>query len=287
MITNVVEDRLLIISDLHLGNRLFPEIHRQLGALLRYAVDHGMSVCVNGDGVDVVQMSPGRFTREIAACYRDLRPLTDAGLRVYYVVGNHDIVFEHFLADWGGFITAPFLNVCSGELRIRVAHGHLHDEMFLRHPRLYAGVTVVGRWLIGRGPRLYERCEAGLAGLVTSVRKLMRWGRHAPERDDGIPGEHPDFRLAAEAVSLRGFDAVVFGHTHRPGRVRLASGATYYNTGAWMHRPRCVVVDHGRIWFGLVSDLLLGKATFDPVTAGEHRLDAPVHAVSRRIWSHA
>jgi UDP-2,3-diacylglucosamine pyrophosphatase LpxH len=289
MITSIQEPRLLVVSDLHLGNRVFPEAHRQFGALLRFACDHGFSLCLNGDGVDIAQLSPGRLTRELVACRRYLGPLAASGLKVYYVVGNHDILFEHFLADWGGFITAPFLNVRSGDLRIRIAHGHLHDEMFLRFPRLYAAITVVGRWMISRSPALYERGEHALETGVKLVRRLTRPDSSAIRYPaGGIAGEHPSFRRAAEEVSLRGFDVVIFGHTHRAGRVELASGSTYYNTGAWLHRPRCVAIDHGRVWFGEVGDLLAGRAPLDalaPADPADATLPEP--ARSRTAWSHA
>jgi UDP-2,3-diacylglucosamine pyrophosphatase LpxH len=259
MITNVREDRLLVISDAHLGNRLFPAVHRHLGALIRFAYENRYSFCINGDGVDIMQMSLGRLTRELSECYRELRRFPRAGLKVYYVVGNHDIVFEHFLEDWGSIITVPFLNLDSGRLRIRIDHGHLHDEMFLRFPRVYTAVTVIGRWLISLSPRLYEGAELAKDTALDVAQRLSRRSS-SDAADAGIPGEHPSFRRAAEAVSLRGFDAVIFGHTHHAGQVRLRSGATYYNTGSWLHKPRCVAIDQGRVWFGLVSDLLAGRA---------------------------
>jgi UDP-2,3-diacylglucosamine pyrophosphatase LpxH len=261
MITAVREERLLVVSDIHLGNRLFPAVHRHLGALIRFAHRNRYSLCINGDGVDIMQMSLGRLTRELSACYRELRAFPDAGLKVYYVVGNHDILIEHFLEDWGSIIAVPFLNLYSGDLRIRIDHGHLHDEMFLRFPRLYTAVTVIGRWAISLSPRVYEQVEVVNEAAVSLVRRLAGGPRAAAAggSDAGIPGEHPSFREAAEEVSLRGFDAVIFGHTHHPGHVTLRSGAVYYNTGSWLRRPRCVTIDHGRIWFGLVSELLEGQ----------------------------
>jgi UDP-2,3-diacylglucosamine pyrophosphatase LpxH len=99
----------------------------------------GFSLCINGDGLDIVQMSPGTADTRAAVATAQLRRSPKPGLKVYYVVGNHDILIEHFLADWGGIVTVPFLNVRSGDLRIRIDHGHLHDEMFLRFPRALHG----------------------------------------------------------------------------------------------------------------------------------------------------
>ena len=35
-------------------------------------------------------------------------------------------------------------------------------------------------------------------------------------------------------IANRGFDVVVFGHTHRAERVDLPHGATYLNSGNWL-----------------------------------------------------
>jgi UDP-2,3-diacylglucosamine pyrophosphatase LpxH len=274
MITTVREERLVVISDVHLGNQLFPAVHRHLGELIRFAYRNRYSLCINGDGVDIMQMSLGRLTRQLSACYRELRAFPAAGLKVYYVVGNHDILIEHFLEDWGSIITVPFLNLHSGTQRIRIDHGHLHDEMFLRFPRVYTAVTVLGRWMISLSPRLYEQVEVlnealhGVALRVTGDRMAV-----GEDSGGGIPGEHASFRAAAEEISLRGFDAVIFGHTHHPGRVVLRSGAVYYNTGSWLHRPRCVAIDQGRIWFGRVSEFLTGRAwAAEPAPQAEDQL---------------
>ena len=34
-------------------------------------------------------------------------------------------------------------------------------------------------------------------------------------------------------LANRGFDAVIFGHTHRAARVELPNGAVYFNSGNW------------------------------------------------------
>ena len=60
-------------------------------------------------------------------------------------MGNHDIALEHFLTDVGRMRVVPFLSVTSGDKRIRVEHGHMYDDMFLRFPRMYYAFTLIGR----------------------------------------------------------------------------------------------------------------------------------------------
>jgi UDP-2,3-diacylglucosamine pyrophosphatase LpxH len=260
MKTSVREERMIVVSDVHLGNRLFPAASGQLSNLIDHAGASGYNLCINGDGIDIMQMSLGRLTRELADCYRALQRFPDH-LKVYYVVGNHDIVIEHFLEDWGRVVAVPFLNLTSGDLRIRVDHGHMYDELFVRFPRLYTGATVLGRWLLSFSPMVYRRLEATGERSVKIRRRLLGSlrGRQQP---DGIAtsGENLAFRERAEEISWRGFDVVTFGHTHHPGQTALRGGAVYYNTGSWLNSPYCLMVDHGRIWFGPVAHLLDGGA---------------------------
>lgn len=244
MITTVHEERLVITSDVHLGNVLFRSRRPFLEFLERVA-DEGYSICVNGDGVDLAQLSFIRFTRDLAKLAGILRQFTDNGVHVHYVVGNHDMVLEHFLHNWGGVNVVPFLNVHSGSARIRVEHGHIYDTMFVKHPRLYHAATAFGGWCLWLNPRVYHAFK-GLSdrcvGLVTGGRKGKRAGE-----DDHIVGEPASFMEAAREISARGFDAVVFGHTHLSGEVPLPDGARYFNTGSWLFRPHYVQVREGSL----------------------------------------
>lgn len=256
MNTSVHEDRLLVVSDIHMGNWLF-QARRGFVRFLRYALEQEYHLCINGDGVDIMQMSISNLTRDLSEAYTLFRQFAARGLRIYYTVGNHDIALEHFLRDWGAVTVVPFLNVTSGDLRIRVEHGHMYDEMFLRYPRIYVAVTVIGRFLLSLDPKYYFRFEilnTWLKGLGTFAKKMRGESTEVPA--DGIPGEEPSFRRAAEEISLRGFDAVVFGHTHKNGQVLLRSGATYYNTGSWLLPPMVLEISNGRIWYGSVEEFM-------------------------------
>jgi UDP-2,3-diacylglucosamine pyrophosphatase LpxH len=154
-------------------------------------------------------------------------------------------VLEHFLDDWGIVQVVPFLNVLSGDKRIRIEHGHLYDDMFVRFPRLYHLVTILGGLALRIHPAVYHAMD----GIKEWLLKLRRGARATVQGtvEEYIPGEAPSFRDAAERISYRGFDYVVFGHTHKHGDVRVGEGAVYLNTGSWLFRPQYVEIDHGQV----------------------------------------
>src|SRR3954471_7222980 len=98
MRTVATEERLLVVSDMHLGNPSSTARSR-LVTFLEYALAEGASVCINGDGFDLAQTSFPRLAGDTIPVMSALRRILDTGQRVYYVVGNHDLVLEHFLSD--------------------------------------------------------------------------------------------------------------------------------------------------------------------------------------------
>jgi len=255
VITTVRQERMLVVSDIHLGNPLY-RARRPFIDFLRFACERQYAVCINGDGVDIVQSSFHRLARDLAACNREFSRFGSRGLPIYYTVGNHDIALEQFLDDWGVVRVAPFLNVLSGDRRIRIEHGHIYDEMFVRYPRTYGTMTRLGSLALRISPRVFR----AFSGINTALIAFGEWWNSSMKGTDeasrlaeGIHGERAAFMRAAQEIAERGFDAVIFGHTHRPGQVELPSGASYYNTGLWHTDPYFAEVDHGRVTLRPVS----------------------------------
>lgn len=236
MITDIEAPRLAVISDLHLGNP-FSKAKGPSVDFLAWSLRNGYDVCINGDGFEIAQASFTRIAQDVPEVFHALKALTSKGRNVYYVVGNHDIALEHFLNDWGGFKVAPFLNVSSGKSRIRVEHGHLYDPFFVRNPEMYEFLTWLGGFALKASPKLYKVWIA-----FEKFKSRFVWKKDGK----GIVGEHGNFVEAARELSERGFDSVVFGHTHHAGQVDLGDGRTYYNCGSWLMDTTYVEIADGR-----------------------------------------
>lgn len=273
MKTTVREDRLLVVSDIHMGN-LLHRTRRPFTEFVQFALDHRYSVIINGDGIDIAQLSLSHLVSDLTPSLQLFLKFGESDLRIYHTVGNHDIALEHFLSDLGRMRVVPFLSVLSGDKRIRVEHGHMYDDMFLRFPRIYYTFTAIGRYAIAISPRFYEALESFQTAFVRfSVWGLSGFGLfkkkdEEPPPPDAIPGERAVFRQGAEASGSRGFDAVIFGHTHAPGSATLSDGIKYYNTGAWFGNPYVAAINNGEIWFGPVAELVKNGDPF-PMTTDE------------------
>lgn len=245
MITDVREQRLIVTSDTHIGS-FFCNARPGLVRLLDHARAEGYNVCINGDGIDVLHSSLMKMTVEASALLPELRRIAER-ITIYYTVGNHDIILEHYTGEWGGIRLAPFLNVRSGSKRIRVEHGHLYDPFLMKHPDLQPALTKLIGWCCRVHPPWFDLEERIKHVRYRDLPRLF--GRRNATRS-GIErlDENPAFLEAAEELVQRGFDAVIFGHTHHPGVMPVgANGAIYVNTGAWSRQPHYAVIDHGEV----------------------------------------
>jgi UDP-2,3-diacylglucosamine pyrophosphatase LpxH len=235
VITSIRSEKLVVISDLHLGNP-FSDAKRMVIPFIKWAANQGYDICINGDGLEIAQSSFNKIAFDVPELFRTLGDMRRKGREVYYVTGNHDIALEHFLEDWGVMKVSPFLNVRSGPHRIRIEHGHIYDPFFVKYPRLYEALTHIGGYFLKINPKIYK-VWINFESLLSRLRA----------RKTGIIGEHPHFKEAAEEISRRGFDAIVFGHTHHAGEAELESGARYYNPGSWMLSSHYIAIESGSV----------------------------------------
>jgi UDP-2,3-diacylglucosamine hydrolase len=261
MITEIQSPKIVIISDLHLGNP-FSRAKQMTVEFINWAVREGYDIVINGDGFEIAQVSFTQIARDIPEVLNAMKQATKAGRNLYYVVGNHDIVFENFLNDWGGFKVAPFLNVWSGDQRIRIEHGHLYDPFFVKNPDLYEFATWLGGFALKLHPSLYN--------LWIKFEKFK--SRFFKKQGKGILGEHPAFNEAAVELLQRGFDTVIFGHTHHAGEVDHGDGKKYFNSGSFML---------GTAYIEIVDGVVQKKNY--PFKMKMSRLDKVIDQVSERI----
>lgn len=235
MLTSASGQRLVVISDVHLGNP-FSKGRHEVIQFLKWAAKNNFDICINGDGLEIAQVSFHKLAEEMPEMVKTLREIDRLGRKVFYIVGNHDIALEYFLEDWGALKVCPFLNYQTNDTRIRIEHGHLYDPFFINFPDLYEALTRFAGVLLAIHPKFYS--------LWMKIEKLHAKLRRKKSQ---IVGEQPEFAEAAYEISRRGFDAVIFGHTHHRGSMALPDGKTYYNSGSWLLSFDYVEIIEGEI----------------------------------------
>jgi hypothetical protein len=72
MIIDTVQERLLVISDLHVGNP-YSAATRNLGEFFEFAESGRYNVCINGDGFEILQARFASLATESASVLRGIR----------------------------------------------------------------------------------------------------------------------------------------------------------------------------------------------------------------------
>ena len=226
-------DHLCVISDLHLGNPIFRKNH-SLGNFLRHLSKNGTSLCINGDGMDLLQFSIPKFAKDILSTFKILKDFFRSGSNeIYYVLGNHDVFLKTFLEESGIFPVVSSLEVVSGDKRIHIEHGHLHDYLFQNYLKIYIKMARFFGKFVRTCPELfhaYFKIERFLEWLVFGL-KNKKFQELADSDQDS-----PKYLQAARDILSRGFDIVIFGHSHRHGLHVLEDGKIYANAGTWTSR---------------------------------------------------
>lgn len=228
----IEEQNLIVISDFHLGNPAFMK-RRNVVDFFEFVLGQDANLCINGDGVDFLQPSMEIFASYLPVVARQLLSMVSAGKRVYYIIGNHDLFLEHFLYNWGTLEIAPFLNISSGGRRIHIEHGHIYDTMFAAYPELY----VKGGRIAGKILNIWP----GFFKLLYRIEDLMSLLSRKTKRE-----EMSSYLTDAQKLLNRGFDVVIFGHTHRVEN-RDINGKIYMNPGAWEDDIRYIHILNGNV----------------------------------------
>jgi len=217
----------LVLSDAHLGFAPL-EVERAVLGFLRHAATHAGSVVINGDLFEFwfewKSVIPRRGFRVLAA----LADLTERGIPVLMIAGNHDC--------WGGDVLrrdagvdyqyGPWTGTVAG-WRTRIEHG---DGLRPREDRKYRLIRHVlrNRFAISAFRWLHPDLATPLA--THSSHASRSYGAR-----DGGRG----LREAAERAALADptLELIIFGHSHVATLTRLSGGAAYANPGSWLDAP--------------------------------------------------
>lgn len=174
---------------------------------------------------------PAAFLKTLSS----LLSLTDSGIKVRYLPGNHDFWMLDFLEKQAGVeLVGDSFNIEHSGKKIHLFHGDGlayddHGYRFIK--KLFRFKPLI--WL-------YRQLPIGLA-----YRLAHKSSNASREYTSKKPRDLQGYYDYAEAKIKAGFDAVVMGHTHVPEIRKLDSGL-YINTGDWIMHYSYVILSDGQ-----------------------------------------
>jgi UDP-2,3-diacylglucosamine hydrolase len=162
-----------------------------------------------------------------------LRDLTQKGVVVYLLEGNHEFGVGGFFESYTGAVCTEGMSIDVEGKRVFVSHG---DELAGGIVRTMLKSGFAARVMDILGPRLTWAVAMGARVFLSKKKK----GYQQKVRDR--------FRGYARKILDDGFDAVILAHSHIPDQVEDNSGekkAVYLNTGDFFKHTTYVLYESG------------------------------------------
>lgn len=260
-------EHIFLISDIHIGNPGFIN-EKPLLEFLDYVKKESGALVINGDFLDFQQGPQEKILLDFDEVLSKLIDLVRNDIKVWYVVGNHDIGLRNFsvISDFVN-IVYPSIRLELGGRIVHIEHGHLFDKYYEKIPRLYN----LGSRLLGLMLRKWPNLGDDLGSLYKFIESRIH-GLSITPASDRYSGDLSEYRSGAESIikgtlkvkaahapirpkTMDPVDLVSFGHTHKPEAVPLGGGL-YINSGSWMKMATYVEFYRHRVY---LCDWLSGK----------------------------
>ncbi|HSU17597.1 UDP-2,3-diacylglucosamine diphosphatase [Longimicrobium sp.] len=224
-----------VVSDTHLG-AVPRETERAFRGFLAHVAAEARSLLINGDLFDFWFEYRSVILREHYRVLAALADVVDAGVKVWFVGGNHDAWAGSFLRDEVGIelLNGPVEMTLAGR-RTLVAHGdgvgkgdykYRTLKTVIRHPVSIAAFRFLhpdfGRRIAGVASSTERKAE-GDAAATGRAAFIQNWAEEQLRADPAL-------------------DLVLAGHAHVAARVEVEPGRFYVNSGDWLRDYTYVVL---------------------------------------------
>lgn len=220
----------LFISDVHLGLQS-PEIEktkeRLLVRFLEFARNNCDELFIVGDLFDYWFEYKRVYQKGFFRTLTALQDLTEAGIKVHYLIGNHDFMHRDFFEKEIGAVLYEdgFERILNGK-KFYIAHG---DGLVKND----LGYLFLKKVLRNKGiQKLYSVIHPDIG--VSLASHTSKTSRDYTSKKDY--GEVDGLFESAKKLIDRGYDYVLFGHLHKRIYQTYKQGA-YLNLGTWLNGP--------------------------------------------------
>ncbi|MEE9430646.1 MAG: UDP-2,3-diacylglucosamine diphosphatase [Melioribacteraceae bacterium] len=218
------------VSDLHFG-LLSPEEEnereRKFVKFLEFAKTEADRLYILGDLFDYWFEYKRVIQKGYFRTFTALQNLTEAGVEVHYLIGNHDFMHRDFFEkEIGVNIYEDAIEIELGDKKFFLAHGDGLVENDLGYKILK---KVLRNKTIQKLYSLFHPNFGIWLGSSSSKKSRDFTTEKSYGETDGL------FETAKKKIVL-GFDFVVFGHSHIRREEEFNNGK-YINLGTWLSKP--------------------------------------------------
>ncbi len=234
-------DKLYFASDFHLGTGNYANSRDREARLVRWldTIKHDAAeLFLMGDVFDFWfeyrTVVPKGFIRFLGK----LAELADAGVKLYFFKGNHDMwMFDYFENELGATIISDELEIERNGKKFYLHHGDglgPGDTFYKILKKIFR--SGLCQWLFAR---IHPNFGVGIANY---------WSRHSRISNENKIGHKPGQQewlvtYSKELIQTKHYDYLIFGHRHLPWDISLDDKTRYINLGEWVVSNSYAVFD--------------------------------------------
>ncbi len=225
-----MKDSYLFISDIHLGLQspvLEKRKERLLVKFLRYAQEDGKELFIVGDLFDYWFEYKKVYQKGFFRTLTALQDLVESGVKVHYLIGNHDFMhLDFFREEIGAIMYENPIDIVLEGKKFFIGHG---DGMVKND----LGYRILKKFMRNKTlQKMYSWIHPDIG--VTIASSTSKTSRDYTSKKDY--GDEDGLFDAAKLKIDEGFDYVLLGHLHKRCYLNYKNGV-YINLGSWLDAP--------------------------------------------------
>jgi UDP-2,3-diacylglucosamine hydrolase len=234
-------NKLYFASDIHLGAGSYAASRKREDRLVRWLdmiKADAAEVFIMGDLFDFWFEYKTVVPRGYIRLLGKLAELSDAGIKLYFFKGNHDMwMFDYFEQELKATIISNELVIEHSGRKFFLHHGDglgPGDGLYKLLKRIFR--SKLCQWLFAR---IHPNLGIGIANYWSKNSRIAN-----EKKEDGKPGEQ-EWLVAycRDVLQTTHYDYMVFGHRHLPLDIQLNDKSRYINLGEWVSYNSYAVFD--------------------------------------------
>ncbi|MGH7237841.1 MAG: UDP-2,3-diacylglucosamine diphosphatase [Candidatus Saccharimonadales bacterium] len=234
-------NKLYFASDFHLGAGAYAQYREREDRLVRWLdsiKEDAAEVFLMGDVFDFWFEYKTVVPKGYIRFFGKLAEMADAGIRLYFFKGNHDMwMFDYFEKELGATIISNELAIERNGKKFYLHHGDglgPGDTFYKILKSVFR--SKLCQWLFAR---IHPNFGVGIANYWSTQSRVVN-----EKKEDAKPGQHEWLVIySGEVLQTKFYDYMVFGHRHLPLDIQISAETRYINLGEWVVSNSYAVFD--------------------------------------------
>ena len=226
-------DKLYFASDIHLGAGGYAVSRAREDKFVRWLDSikaDAAEVFLMGDVFDFWFEYKTVVPKGYIRLFGKLAELSDAGTKLYFFKGNHDMwMFDYFVNEFGATIITNELVIERGGKKFFLHHGDglgPGDRKYKILKKIFR--SKLCQWLFAR---LHPNLGIGIANRWSQNSRIV----NDKKEDRKVYEQEWLVTYSKEVLQTTYYDFLIFGHRHLPLDIPLTDKTRYINLGEWIN----------------------------------------------------